>query len=428
MEQKRRSALVLMALTILIDFTGFGLIIPLLPFWAEHLGANPLGVGAIVTIYALAQFIFTPVLGRLSDRYGRRPVILISLGIETLSLVLTALAGSLPLLLLARFIGGLGASNIGSAQAVVTDVTPAKDRARGMGLIGASIGIGFVIGPALSGALAPLGATLPFWTAAGVALLNTLLVFCFLPETHPKHGVQRGETLPTISQPRRINRLSILWTGWQRGLRTPIVIRLILVNLLFTIAFTSMETIFPLFSQQKFGWGSTQNAYVFTYIGIIVIIMQGGLVGRLVKRWDEQKVMFAGLILLACGLVVLAFSYQLALMLVSLGLLSIGDGAISPTISTLLSFASPIEAQGELLGLSQGIAGLGRVLGPMIAGSLDTLSNPGIPLLIGGILVLVAAFIIFPTLQKIQQPNDKHSEPFPRLPFEHASRPGENAL
>ncbi|GCE05547.1 MFS transporter [Dictyobacter aurantiacus] len=404
MEQKRRSPLLLMALTILIDFTGFGLIIPLLPFWAEHLGANPLGVGAIVTAYALAQFIFTPVLGGLSDRYGRRPVIVISLLIETLSLALTALSGSLIMLLFARFIGGLGASNIGSAQAVVSDVTPAKDRAKGMGLIGASIGVGFVLGPALGGILSPIGSTIPFWAAAAIALVNALLVFCFLPETRTRK-VLYAQSAKQKSE--SMNRFSVLWSGWQRALNAPIVLRLVIVNLLFTIAFTSMETIFPLFSQQKFGWNSVQNAYLFTYVGFIVVLMQGGLVGRLVKRWNEQKLMLAGLFLLTIGLVTLAFSNQLALVLISVGLLSIGDGAISPTISTLLSFTSPIETQGEMLGLAQGVAGLGRVIGPMIAGSIDALSSPGIPLLLGGLITLLAAMVVLPILTKIHRPEEK---------------------
>ena len=156
MNKMLRSPLFLMALTIFIDFTGFGLVIPLLPFWAEHLGANAVGVGLILTIYSLAQFIFTPILGSLSDRYGRRPVIIASLAIEAISFALSALANTLPFLLIARFIGGLGASNIGSAQAVVSDVTPPKERARGMGLIGAAIGLGFVVGPALGGLLASL--------------------------------------------------------------------------------------------------------------------------------------------------------------------------------------------------------------------------------------------------------------------------------
>src|SRR6266487_5941323 len=183
MHKMTRSPLFLMALTIFIDFAGFGIILPLLPFWAQRFGAGPVGVGLVLTIYALAQFLFTPALGTLSDRYGRRPIILAALLIEALSLALSALSGSLLILLMARFIGGLGASNIGSAQAVVADVTPAEGRARGMGLIGAAIGLGFVVGPALGGLLAPLGPAVPFWAAMGVAIVNALLVILFLPET-----------------------------------------------------------------------------------------------------------------------------------------------------------------------------------------------------------------------------------------------------
>src|SRR5579859_1086259 len=149
MNKQNRSPLLLMALTILIDFIGFGLVIPLLPFWAEHLGAGPLGVGLILTTYALAQFLFTPILGALSDRYGRKRIIFFSLCVEVISFALTGLASSLPMLLIARVVGGIGASNIGSAQAVVSDVTAPEKRAAGMGMIGAAIGMGFVVGPAL---------------------------------------------------------------------------------------------------------------------------------------------------------------------------------------------------------------------------------------------------------------------------------------
>ncbi len=184
MNKMLRSPLFLMALTIFIDIAGFGLILPLLPFWAEHLGANPTEVGLILTIYALAQFIFTPILGSLSDRFGRKPIIIASLLIEAFSLALTGFAGSLVVLLIARFIGGIGASNIGSAQAVVADVTPPEGRARGMGMIGAAIGLGFVIGPAIGGILSPIGPAVPFIVAMVVAIINALLVLLFLPETH----------------------------------------------------------------------------------------------------------------------------------------------------------------------------------------------------------------------------------------------------
>jgi len=391
MNKMIRSPLFLMALTIFIDFTGFGLVIPLLPFWAEHLGANAMGVGLILTVYALAQFIFTPVLGSLSDRYGRRPIIIASLSIEALSFALSALANTLPFLLLARFIGGLGASNIGSAQAVVSDITPAKDRARGMGIIGAAIGLGFVVGPALGGLLAPLGPALPFWVAMGVAIANMLLVFFFLPETrNPQASTQADES--------REGNTFVLLAGWRQALRNATVARLVIINLLFTIAFTAMEAIFPLFTQHVFGWTAMQNGYVFTYVGFVIVIMQGGLVGQLVKRFGERSLLIAGLIMLGAGLALLSISTQLALLLIALGILSAGDGMVSPTISALLSFASPSEAQGETLGFAQGIAGLGRVIGPLIAGTIYTLGGPSTPFLLGAGLVLLAALIAIPTL------------------------------
>lgn len=401
MEKRQRSPLLLMALTILIDFTGFGLVIPLLPFWAERLGANALAVGLIITVYALAQLLFTPVLGTLSDRYGRKPVIVVSLLIEALSLVLTALAGSLPMLFLARFIGGLGASNIGSAQAVVSDVTTEKNRTKGMGLIGAAIGLGFVIGPAAGGILAPKGQTLPFWIAAGVALVNALLVLLFLPETRKRAAQEKSQG--------RQRGLALLFSGWHNAARHPSVLGLVLVNLLYTIAFTAMETIFPLFTQHFYGWGASQNGYVFTYIGFIIVIMQGGLVGQLVKRWREARVLLAGLVLMTVGLIFLAFSTHFALLLVTLGLLSVGDGAVTPTVSTLLSFASPAEIQGEMLGLSQGVGGLGRIIGPLVAGSLYSF-NASTPFIAGGILVLLAALVALPALSAVRRSVQLRSE------------------
>jgi len=235
-----------MALTLFIDFAGFGIILPLLPFWAQRFGAGPVAVGLVLTIYALAQFLFAPVLGTLSDRYGRRPIILAALLTEALSLALSALAGSLFILLIARFIGGLGASNIGSAQAVVADVTPAEGRARGMGLVGAAIGLGFVVGPALGGVLAPLGTAVPFWVAMLVALANALLVLRFLPETR-WIGTTRASASPAA------HGTGMILAGWRQVLRHPVVARLVAVNLLFTGAFSAMEAVFVLFTQHTFG-------------------------------------------------------------------------------------------------------------------------------------------------------------------------------
>lgn len=393
MARLARSPLFLMALTVFIDITGFGLILPLLPFWAERLGAGPVGVGLILTVYALAQFLFTPVLGSLSDRYGRRPVILISLLIEALGFALTALAGALSFLLLARFIGGLGSSNLGSAQAVVSDVTPPAGRARGMGAIGAAIGLGFVVGPALGGALTALGTMVPFWAAMGVALVNALLVWRFLPETRKRQA-------DAADQPAE-QRKAALFGGW-RSLRYPAVARLVGINLLFTIAFTAMETVFPLFSQRVFGWTAEQNGYIFTYVGVVVVVMQGGLVGQLVRRFGEKALLIGGLALLAVGLALLPFSATLGVLLLALGLLSAGEGAVSPTSSALLSFAGPAEAQGETLGLAQGVSGLGRIIGPLAAGSLFAV-GVAVPFWAGAALVLLAGLIALPALPSVDR-------------------------
>lgn len=393
-----RSPLFLMALTIFIDFTGFGLVIPLLPFWAEHLGAGPFGVGLILTTYALAQFIFTPVLGALSDRYGRKRIILVSLCIEVISFALTGLASSLPMLLLARVIGGIGASNIGSAQAVVSDVTPPEKRAAGMGMIGAAIGMGFVVGPALGGIFSAHNGTLPFWIALGMALLNALLVLILLPETRKKReGAQTREGL------------GILVSGWGKVMRHRAIASLVLVNLLYTLAFTGMETVFPLLTQKNFGWGATQNGYVFTYVGVIIVLMQGGLVRQLVKRWGERNLMLFGLVLLGIGLIMLIWSSSLALMLISVGILSIGDGAVTPTSSAVLSLISPSDEQGEILGFSQGLGGLGRTIGPLIAGVLFS-AGPGVPFLAGGIFALLAILVTLPVMTKIQKSIEIHKQ------------------
>jgi len=402
MHKMMRSPIFLMALTIFIDFVGFGLILPLLPFWSERLGASPVGVGLVLTVYALAQFLFTPLLGIFSDRYGRRPIIFTSLLIEALSLALCALAGSLPFLLVARFIGGLGASNIGSAQAVVADVTPIEGRARGMGLIGAAIGLGFVVGPALGGLLAPLGPAFPFWVAMFVALANALLVLRLLPETRWK-----GTTYPPVS-PTMLGR-GVALAGWRQVLRHPMVARLVVVNLLFTVAFTAMETVFALFTQHAFGWTTRQNGYLFTYIGLLIVLMQGVVVGKLARRWGERRLMLAGLVLLAAGLALLPWSMNLAPLVIVLGIISIGDGAVTPMLSTLLSFASAPEARGETLGLAQGVAGLARIVGPLAAGTTFAVGGPAAPFLVGSALVVLAALIAFPARTSTHEIDPAHS-------------------
>ncbi len=396
MKKTTRSPLLLMALTVLIDFTGFGVIIPLLPFWAQHLGANPVQVGLILTVYSLAQFIFLPVLGRLSDRYGRRPIVLWSLLIEALSLALSALAGSFAFLLVARFIGGMGAANIGTAQAVVSDTTAPAERAKGMGFIGAAIGLGFVLGPALGGGLATLGQTAPFWFAAGLALINAALVFFLLPETR----VQSDHTSDAERES------SSLMSSLLASLRSPAVARLLGINLLYTLAFTAMEAMYPLFSQKAFGWGATQNAAIFVLVGVVMVIVQGGLVGRLSKLWGVQGLLVVGLALLAAGLLLLPFGTRLAIMLIAVGVLSAGSGAVSSMSSALASLATSDETQGQTLSLIQSSGGLGRIIGPVAAGWVFAAGGASAPFVVGGLLTALALLVALPRI-----PTQHHVQP-----------------
>lgn len=245
-----------------------------------------------------------------------------------------------------------------------------------------------VVGPALGGMLAPLRPALPFWVAMGVALLNTLLVWIFLPETRATLAERTSSPGHTV------------FAGWRNAFRKATVARLVGINLLYTVAFTGMETVFALFTRHTFGWTATQNGLLFTYIGIIVVLMQGGLVGLLVKRMSEQRLLLVGLLLLAEGLILLPWSAHLALLLLTLGILSAGDRAATPIVSTLLSFASPPEGQGETLGMAQGMAGLGRMLEPLAAGSLFIVGIP-LPFLLGGVLAIGSVVLALPLLREV---------------------------
>lgn len=402
MKPSSRSALPLMALTVFIDIAGFGIILPLLPFWTQHLGANPTQIGLILTVYAIAQFLFTPLTGALSDRIGRKPIVVGSLMIEAVSFAMTALSGSLPLLLAARFIGGIGAANLGTAQAVVADVTPPEGRARGMGLIGAAIGMGFVVGPAIGGILSGGSntAVLPFWVAMVIALVNAALVLALLPET-------RMHRAAGVTQQQRKSAGGNFFSTWGVTLQQPVMARLIVINLLFTLAFTAMEAVYPLFTQHTFGWDARQNGYIFAFVGIVIVIVQGGLVGQLVKRFGERALLISGLMALAAGLLFLPWSTTLGLMLITLAALSAGEGLITPTTSALLSLAATSQVQGETLGVAQGAAALGRIFGPLAAGALFTVGVAA-PFVVGGVLVLLALLLALgnmPTRRQIEDPS-----------------------
>lgn len=371
-----RRVLPLMALTVFIEMAGFALALPMLPFWAQKFGADPFSIGMMMAAYSVAQLIFTPVVGSISDRYGRRRVIILTLVLEAIGFIGTALAWSVPTLLVARFLGGIGGSSIGSAQAVVSDVTEPEDRARGMGFIGAAIGVGFVVGPAVGALLVYVGPSVPFWGAAIVTVADALLVALTLPET-----LRRGA--------------GVVWKVVSFApLSVPAVRNLIGVTLLFTTAFAGMETVLPLFTQQALGWSASENGIAFALVGITMVIIQGGLIGRLVKRYGERTLLVTGLIVCAVGLLILPLGATFALIILGAGLTTLGYALIYPTSSSLLSYSAPDDRQGVTLSLARSASGLARVVGPALAGALYAAVSSSAPFVVSAGITAVAIILV----------------------------------
>jgi DHA1 family tetracycline resistance protein-like MFS transporter len=375
-----RSPLLVVYLTVFLDLLGFGIILPALPYYAVSFGATGLWLGALLTAYSAAQFVGAPVLGRLSDRVGRRPIILASLAGSALSLVLSGLAMSLPLLLLARALAGLFGGSIAAAQAYIADVTRPEARARAMGLLGAAIGMGFVLGPALGAALSPWGFGTAAFVAAGLAGVNLVLGSLLL--TEPRPAGQRGDerARPTLARLRAV-------------LRHPSLGRLLGATFLTTFAFVGMETTFALLGQQRFGLETASLGLVFVYVGIVIVVVQGGLVGRIAERFGEQPAAAAGAFLLGVSLAGLPLAGSLPLALVLLAGLAAGQGLVTPLLSALLSHASGPDEHGGTLGLGQALAAAARAIGPLAAGWLYDL-NAALPYLIGAAMTFVVAWLL----------------------------------
>ncbi|HEY5488657.1 MAG TPA: MFS transporter [Candidatus Limnocylindrales bacterium] len=391
MNPTARRVLPLMALTVFIEMAGFALALPMLPFWAQKFGAGAFAIGMMMAAYSIAQLIFTPIIGSLSDRFGRRRIIIVTLFIESLGFIGTALAWSVPTLLLARFIGGIGGSSIGSAQAVVADVTGPEDRARGMGFIGAAIGIGFVIGPAAGALLVFVGPDMPFWGAAAVTLLDAFIVALVLPETLSLGARTKAKVLEFTP------------------LRLPAVRNLIAVTLLFTIAFAGMETVLPLFTQSALGWGAVENGIAFALVGITMVIIQGGLIGRLVKRYGERALLISGLLLCTAGLVILPLGALFALIILGAGLTTLGYALIYPTSSSLLSYAAPEDRQGVTLSLARSASGLARVIGPAVAGILYSAVSASAPFFVSAAITAAAVLLVPAAYEKARSPRAAQS-------------------
>jgi len=348
-------------LIVLIDMLGFALIVPLLTFFADSFGATAFQTGLLVSSYAAMQMISAPILGRLSDRFGRRPVFLISIFGTFIGLLILGFANSLGWLFVSRILSGLTAGNISVAQAYITDITDEKNRARGMGMFGAAFGIGFILGPALGGMLSQFGFAVPAFVSATLAFINLLTVYFWLPEslTQERRTQLSNETKKDLS-------FGALLAALQR----PVVGPLLWVRFGFAIAFNSFQTVFPLYVLNKFGLGAQQTGYILAYIGIVLVIMQGGLIGPLSARFKEVKLIFAFLIFSLVGLFGWAVVPTVPLLLVAMFPLAIGAGSFNALINSSISKAVSREEVGGMLGFGAGLESATRVVMPALASYL----------------------------------------------------------
>ncbi|MEI8238405.1 MAG: MFS transporter [Actinomycetota bacterium] len=337
--------------TVALDLVGFGIVVPILPRYAERFGASGLTVGLLFASFSLAQFLGAPLLGRLSDRIGRKPVIVISLLGTALGSFVTGAAGALWVLFLGRLIDGGSGASLSVAQAAVSDMAEPKDRARLMGLLGAAFGVGFVLGPALGGLASLGGVHVPFFVAGAIALVNAVAAIIRVPETKPVGAPQHRTG-------RKVRPHAI----------TPVLRQLAFVGFVTTVAFTAFEATFALLGHHRFGFGEKGSAFLFLGVGVVLVIVQGGAYGALVKKFGVHALYVAGVGVIVVGLAALSVATVWAVLAASLLLLSVGQGVASPSITTLVSEYAPLERRGEAMGFQQSATAVGRIAGPPVAG------------------------------------------------------------
>jgi multidrug resistance protein len=338
---------------------GFGIVIPLLPIYAERMHATPFAAGALIAVYSLMQLVFAPAWGRLSDRVGRRPVLLVSLAGSAISYLLLGAAGSLAMLFVARALAGVAGANIPVAQAYIADVTSPAERARGMGLIGAAFGLGMVIGPGIGGGLSLIGPRVPEYAAAVLCLANLLLAAYSLPESLPR-AVRRAAS---FRHPLSVRSL-------RDAVARPGAATLLAVFFLVTLGFAILEGTFSLAAAHRWELSSAQVDGLWLYMGIVAVVVQGWLVGRLARRVPERALVVAGTLALGAGFLWIPFAGPAPALLTALALVIGGQGLASPSLSSLISKTVEAPVQGEVLGVSQSLSAGARVLGPAGGGLL----------------------------------------------------------
>jgi predicted MFS family arabinose efflux permease len=358
---------------IVVDLIGFGIVVPILPFWSERFGANGLILGLLVASHAAMQFIFSPAWGRLSDRIGRRPVMLVTIAGTAFSLLLLGLADSLVQIFLARLLSGVFGSNISVATAYLTDVTDEADRTRWMGMIGASFAVGFTLGPPIGGLLARAGHGVPMLVAAGMAALN--FVWAAFELREPERHAER----PAASM-----------TGRLDVLRNPALARLCFVYFLFSVAVTQLETTFAFLMSHRFGYDELGVGLVMLAMAIVIGGIQGGAMKRLAARFHERRLILAGLVLMGLAFFSVPLPHSVAILMVPLAIAAVGRGISQPPMMSLISQIADVGSRGIVMGVFQSCASAARVVGPLVAGALYDMDQ-AFPYWLAAALLMIAA-------------------------------------
>ena len=353
----RRSPLAIIFGVVFIDLVGFGIVIPILPLYAERFGASPVVIGWLLGIYSAMQMLCAPLLGRLSDRIGRRPVLLVSVLGTAAGFFLMGTANTLTLLFVARVIDGATGGNLSTALAYIADVTPPEERSKRMGLVGAAFGLGFIVGPALGGIFSHVAPQAPFFVAGALALLNAAALAAWLPESLPpeRRGTAHHDTP--------------LW-GLVQGLARRRLACTLGAYFLTTVAFSLLTATYPLFTNRRFGYGPSENGYLFATQGFLAAIVQGGLLGWLIRHSSDKTMTVVGVVGLGVGLVILPFNGTAAALLATTAALAVSHGLVASTLNGLASRTVGAAVQGRVMGLMQSAASLARIVGPVLGGWL----------------------------------------------------------
>lgn len=373
-------------LVVLVDLIGFGIIIPLLPFFAEHFGATPFQVGLVMASYSAAQLVAAPVWGRVSDRVGRRPVLLATLVGMAGGSALLAVTESLAMLFAVRILTGFMAGNIATAFAYVADITKPEQRARGMGVVGAAFGLGFIAGPAIGGLLAgadPAAADYrtPAFAAAALSALAFVLTWFLLPES-----------LSPATRAAIRARARSFAAPWREALRRPRLNGLVGMMFLATFVFAGMESTFAIWSRRQFGWGPEQNGYLFAFVGLLGAVIQGGAIGRLARRFGEARLVTAGAILLALGLGGVPLARDVPMLVAAITFAGVGFSLVTPALNSLISLEAAEHERGGIMGLARSATTLARVVGPASAGAIFGAIGKDSPYVVGALLMFALAW------------------------------------